>query len=163
MAGELIRTFIAIEIPCDVKTALMELQEDIQSQLPKRLMRWVPPKDIHLTLRYVGEIASDQAHALIPILSGIAHRSAPFNLSLGGLGCFPRAQTPRVIWVGVMGDLDRLQNIWSAVQQGAQRIGHHPHHPEKLNFSPHLTLGRVRRHVSHREVRAVGSQIPCRQ
>ena len=144
MGVELIRAFVSIELPFDVKTALIDKQETLQVYLPDRTVRWVDDKGVHLTLNFLGEITCDKVQALHHILGVIARRSTPFTLALGSLGCFPKIDKPRVIWIGLLGDLAQLHKIQADIQYGVEHLGHEP---DKRKFSPHLTLGRVRRNT----------------
>lgn len=137
----LIRTFIAVELPADVRAALSALIDRMAVRWPERGVRWVKGDNMHLTLRFLG----DTDEALVPDLNagldGIAKGAAPFELRLDGAGCFPNARRPRVIWVGLGDPGDRLLPLQEQVERLARACGWER---EKRAFSPHLTLGRVR-------------------
>ena len=156
MTGQTVRAFVAIEIPLYVQESLAEIQETLEHKIACRSVRWVSPQGIHLTLSFLGEITSEQASKLMPRLSGIARMSNPFRLSIGRLGCFPRPRKPRVIWAGVLGDLVQLHDIQDLIQRCLADMGHKR---EKLKFSPHLTLGRVRRTACHRDLNAIDKYV----
>ena len=156
MGVKLIRAFVAIELPFDVKTALIDKQETLQIYLPGRTVRWVDGKGVHLTLKFLGEITADKVRALHNILGVIARRSIPFSLALGSLGCFSSVHKPRVIWIGLLGGLAQLHKIQADIQYGVEHLGHET---EKRKFSPHLTLGRVRRNTRGIDVKSLEEYV----
>ena len=135
------RTFIAVELPADVRVALRGVIDRMAPRWPERGVRWVKQDNMHLTLRFLG----DTDAALVPDLGAgldeIASVSAPFELRLGNTGCFPKPRRPRVIWVGLEDPADRLLPLQRQVEELARTCGWEK---EKQVFRPHLTLGRVR-------------------
>jgi 2'-5' RNA ligase len=135
-----IRAFLAIDPPEEV---LAEIGA-IQSRLRKLItgdFRWVRPEGIHLTLKFFGDIfpsgVAEIAGAVEPLASG----EKPFSLSLAGAGVFPDLRRPRVLWLGMNGDVDRLIRFQTNLEQALQRIGF-PR--EERPFRPHLTLARIK-------------------
>jgi 2'-5' RNA ligase len=96
---------------------------------------------MHLTLRFLGNTPASKLDDLGSALDRLAAQHAPFNLLLGALGCFPNERRPRVIWVGLQGQLQPLQTLRSALEDILQPLGWDP---EDKPFHPHLTLGRVK-------------------
>ncbi|MCX8026105.1 MAG: RNA 2',3'-cyclic phosphodiesterase, partial [Thermanaerothrix sp.] len=94
------RTFIAIEFPQSVQKQLGNLAQDLRSS-GLRGVRWVPPENIHLTLKFLGDVKADTIQHLIHHLPTITQAYPPFSLRLQGLGVFPGLRHPRVLWVGV--------------------------------------------------------------
>jgi len=137
----MIRTFIAVEMPADVRAALRGLVERMAPRWPERGVRWVKGDSMHLTLRFLG----DTDEALVPELRAgldeVAEGAAPFELRLNGTGCFPNPRRPRVIWVGLDNPEDRLLPLQKQVERLARACGWER---ERRPFRPHLTLGRVR-------------------
>ena len=150
-----IRSFISLPISDQVRGILRKTINEIDGVIQDKI-RWVRPEGIHLTLKFMGEINTDKIDALLLLLPEIATEVTPFELTLSELGCFPNNRRPRVLWAGVKGDLSTLQNLHLAVDNVVEKVGL-PR--ERRGFSPHLTLGRVRRNISEREVDQIGKII----
>ncbi len=151
------RTFVAVELPAEVKRAIAAEQARVQAALAGQgiasTLRWSPVDNIHLTLRFLGDTTSAQQRRLIDGLASAARVWSPFALSTGGLGCFPNCRAPRVVWLGVAGDMAALAAIQSEVERLAQAIGFAA---EERAFSPHLTLARARREASRPALQETG-------
>jgi 2'-5' RNA ligase len=149
-----IRAFIAIELPQDMQTRLAELLHILKQAIPYSV-RWVPPGNIHLTLKFLGESSPNNIALLSKNLPTITSRHHPFDFHIGGLGAFPNLRRPRVIWVGIqapsmLGDLQR------SIEREMQLLGYAP---EERPFSPHLTLGRVNQNATPEEVHQISSAL----
>src|SRR5258706_1293267 len=94
-----LRSFIAIELPQEIRDGLRAMREQLQTEFPKESLRWVPLEQIHLTLVFLGEIPSDSLREMEPVLEKICGACAPLRLRLEGLGCFPNPARPRVVWL----------------------------------------------------------------
>ena len=141
----LIRTFIAVELPADVRAALSDLIDRMAARWPERGVRWVKGDNMHLTLRFLGDTDEALVADLDAGLDRIAAGAVPFELRLDGAGCFPNPRRPRVIWAGLDDPEDRLLPLQKQVEQLARACGWEK---EKRAFKPHLTLGRVRERTS---------------
>lgn len=150
-----IRTFIAISLPGSIHQRLDETIHQIQGQVKTNAARWVAARNIHLTLKFLGEISSQNLQALIEMLKTEAPRTAPFEVKVGGLGAFPSSRRPRVVWVGVEAP-PVLLALQKAIDNGAQRLGYAP---EDRPFSPHLTLARIAHTATPDEVNQVGVAV----
>lgn len=138
----LIRTFIAIRLPELVLEALGQLSAGVAQDWPPQSVRWARKEGLHLTLRFLGDTEEKQITALQLGLDEAVAGFAPFELCLDGMGCFPNPRRPRVIWVGVADEQERLAALQKAME-GLVRL--HGWEREKGKaFKPHLTLGRVR-------------------
>jgi 2'-5' RNA ligase len=157
----MIRTFIAIELPPPVTTALMQVQSRLKTISPPHAVRWTAPQNIHLTLHFLGDIPDSDVTTVSNALDAVAADCHPFELSLGGLGCFPNYRRPRVLWVGALQQSDPLtalhQKLGAALQAA---IGFAP---ETRPFSPHLTLGRVKSGIPGRHLRQLSEAISAQQ
>lgn len=142
-----LRCFIAIDLSPEIHRSLDALSRDLQDRPGKENLRWVRTESIHLTLEFLGDLTGEQVDEVGACLSRAASGHPPFALSVAGLGCFPDERRPRVLWVGVdepTGALTRLQaDVRSACAAAGVRVDGRP-------FSPHLTLGRVRREAGPR-------------
>jgi 2'-5' RNA ligase len=156
MAGGLrrmaIRSFVALELSDEVREQLAELLKRLRQT--NAAVKWVEPENLHLTLKFLGEVPEEQIEAIVEALRAIAQATAPFPFTVKGVGGFPDLRRPRVLWVGVepTPPLMRLQQI---VEQAMERLGFPP---EERAYHPHITLGRVKAMAGLEKVRAVLSE-----
>lgn len=150
-----IRAFIAIEIPAQVKNTLAGLQARIKaaSNCPAR---WVATEGMHLTLIFLGSIENTMVKPVHEAMQQASADTAPFNLQLGTLGGFPNSNYPRVLWIGLNGDLDILAHLHTVLEK---RLGMLGFKAEERLFSPHLTLARMRDEASPDNLRQIGNII----
>lgn len=153
---EQIRTFIAIELSRDLKDSLSRLQECLKRQVPERSTRWMRPEDIHLTLKFLGDVPASRMASVSRAVETACRGFDRFAIELVGLGCFPSPRRPRVVWVGVREPTGVLSRLQKAVESTLVELGFEP---EGRPFSPHLTLGRVQRKVSQRGRQRLGELI----
>ena len=118
-----------------------------------RYVRWVRPEGIHLTLKFMGEIPIATVEKVLKSLPETVLESRPFSLAIKGFGVFPNPRRPRVLWAGLDGDLETLSKLQLVVDDTVGMLGLPK---EQRTFSPHLTLGRVRRDVSQGELLKIG-------
>ena len=135
-----IRTFVAIEMPGLVRQALAATVSHL-SHLDDRV-RWVAPENIHLTLKFLGDVEESGLQGVTRAVESVAARSGPFTLKTVAAGGGPHASKARVVWIHVGGDLDALSELQSGIEAASEELGF-PR--EKRKFLPHLTLGRARR------------------
>lgn len=157
------RTFIAVVLPDAVREQLENASRALRGYLheqgaPDRL-RWTSMENAHLTLRFLGETSPEQVEALASELSALARKHPPFELSIGGLGCFPNVRQPRVVWVGIGGELARLCALQTAVERASVRVGFEA---ENRPYSPHVTLARSRRGASKSQLHKIGQLVQAR-
>lgn len=136
-----IRAFIAIRLPAPVERALGEVAQTLALRTPRGAMRWVRPEQIHLTLRFLGDTATSRVDAIGAAMDALATDTAPLALHLDGIGCFPNARRPRVIWVRLAGDEARLAELKAALDERLAGLGFPP---DDKPFRAHLTLGRIK-------------------
>jgi len=132
-----IRTFIAIDISDEVRSNLKKLSADLKSRV--RDVRWVRVEGIHLTLKFLGYVSEKVIPSLKEVMREAA-QTTPFEMEVKGLGAFPNARRPRVIWVGVEEPTGTLLELAKRIEQCMKPLGFAP---EDRPFNPHLTLGRV--------------------
>jgi 2'-5' RNA ligase len=152
---EPIRAFIAIELPSQIKASLSKLQDTLRKSRSASV-KWVDTEGIHLTLKFLGNVDEGEIPALKEALSEAVEGIVPFNLALGNPGAFPNIQAPRVVWVGVVGEVETLITLHNNIKDVLAPLGFSP---EVRAFSPHLTLGRVRDEASSVERRHLGEVI----
>ena len=149
-----IRAFIAIELPDEIRQQLDLLTARFRKNIPGGV-RWVAAANIHLTLIFLGDAASDALDRLMPGLQQTAHSLAPFSIRVTGVGAFPNAKRPRVIWTGLQAPAE-LNTLHKAVEDQTVQAGF-PR--EERPFSPHLTLGRVQPSARFDEVALVSAAL----
>lgn len=138
-----IRAFVAACLPQDLLEKLRQLQRLLEERVRLRPnpVRWTPPDQVHLTLRFLGNIQADEVESLATVLRQATAGFGPMQLSVETLGCFPSWRRPSVIWVGLHGELEPLLELQARVERDSQPFGSHS---ETRAFHPHLTVGRVR-------------------
>jgi len=137
---ETIRTFIAVELPQEIHDRLQQIQDDLRTSMPD--VRWIKHGNIHLTLKFLGDVQVSRIDAISEALRHVTHQFPPFTMSLAGMGAFPNSRKPRIVWIGVEKGADRLIEITELIEASTKKLGF-PR--EKHPFRPHLTVGRIRR------------------
>jgi 2'-5' RNA ligase len=133
------RLFIAIAMPDAVQKQIGNIVEALEGRnLP---VRWVAADSAHLTLHFLGDTEPERAELLRMSLSSALRRAAPFAVQTGGLGVFPGARKPRVIWQGLTGATGQLEQLHREI---GRRLDEQEFDLEERRFHPHITLGRVR-------------------
>ncbi len=133
------RSFIAIEMPAKIQAAIGQSTAELQKAVPKPLVRWVARENVHLTLKFLGDVSPANLEQLAEALKLEAAKQEAFSLSVHGLGAFPNLRRARVIWIGLEAP-PALGSIQHCVEGLANRLGYPA---EDRPFSPHLTIGRV--------------------
>jgi 2'-5' RNA ligase len=131
-----IRTFIAIEIPKTVISKIRELQDVIKAYGFK--IRWVRAENIHLTLKFLGDI---EINEIAKAVSKAAEKYSPISLKAKGIGVFPGIKRPRVLWVGLSGQLEALVKLQQTLDENLIALGFSR---EERPFKGHLTMGRIK-------------------
>lgn len=135
-----IRSFLAFELPLEIKNTVARVSGELrQSSLNAR---WVKVDNIHLTVVFMGNIETEDIPAIARGVQEVCQTFGPFDLSLKGIGCFPSRRNPRVLWLGLDGDLEPMSEFRDALQEHLTGFGIKE---EKRKFKPHLTLGRFRK------------------
>ncbi len=134
-----IRAFIAFELPADVLDRVQSLQEKLKTLGLN--VRWVRPGNLHLTLKFLGNIARTDIESVRSGLSAAIGRFSPIALSLKGIGVFPGVRRPRVLWVGIAGEVQMLAELQATIEDVLAPVGIAR---ENRKFKAHLTLGRFK-------------------
>ncbi len=151
-----IRAFIAIELPAPILVEIDRIEARLKPQMPPDTLRWVKADSIHLTLKFLGQVPSDQLSLITSALRAVAAAHAPFTLEVTGAGCFPNLHRPRVVWVGVEEGEHRLHALQRAVENAISPLGYPT---EQREFTPHLTLGRLARDVRQTDQKKIGEAV----
>jgi len=133
------RTFIAIELDETIRNELAQVQARLQYSGAD--VKWVEPGNIHLTLKFLGEVSEEKVKQASSILEAIARRFQPFEITVQGIGVFPKPDFPRVVWAGLTQGHEKTSDLAHAVEDSLENIGFQR---ESRPFSSHLTIGRVR-------------------
>ena len=134
-----IRTFIAIELPEKIIYTIGKVQEKIKSYGFK--IRWVSPENIHLTLKFLGNIKKADMEKVAKAISESVTGYHSISLSVKGIGVFPGIKRPRVLWLGISKQLDLLTELQKTLDETLETMGFPK---EKRPFKGHLTLGRIK-------------------
>jgi len=152
---EQVRSFIAIELPDELKAGLTQLQSRLK--LGKQpWVKWVDPYSIHLTLKFLGSVAVDRIGEITRAMEEAARGMSPFHLEVKELGVFPSLRRVQVAWVGVSGEVDKLSQLQQRIESNLARLGFAP---ESRPFTAHLTLARLRNQASSDERQRFGQLI----
>lgn len=140
--SDTIRTFIAIELPENIISSILKVQDGIRSYGLKA--SWVRRENIHLTLKFLGDINTSDIENIGKEIVEAAKEYPPLNLTAKGMGVFPSIKRPRVIWIGITGQIHRLMVLQKTLDKRLETIGF-PR--ENRPFKGHLTIGRIKRKI----------------
>ncbi|MFC1892766.1 RNA 2',3'-cyclic phosphodiesterase [Chloroflexota bacterium] len=152
---EQVRSFIAIELPDELRLKLSQLQAQLKSD-SQTGVKWVDPYSIHLTLKFLGNIAVSRTDQVTTALEDAAKGISPFRLEVRELGAFPNLRRVQVVWVGVSGEIDKLGRLQQRIEENLAHLGFAR---ESRAFTPHLTLARIRDRASIKERQLLGQVI----
>jgi 2'-5' RNA ligase len=139
----MIRTFVAVELGDDLRRSLIALQERLKRDLRSGRVEWTRPEALHVTLKFLGDIEEAQVAPIHEALTAAFTGQARFTVEVDGIGTFPTARDPRIIWAGLKasGPEHPLLSLSSAVERALLPLGFPA---EDRPFHPHVTLGRVK-------------------
>ena len=152
---EQIRSFIAIELPGDLKLAISRLQEQLKSG-SRAPAKWVNPENTHLTLKFLGNIDIAVVDNIQSALREAARGIPAIKLGAEGLGTFLNSNRVQVVWVGLTGELDKLQKLQQRIDKELSPLGFPA---EKRAFSPHLTIARLRDRATVNDRQDIGRLV----
>ena len=145
--SETIRSFIAVELPDDVLFTVSRVQGHLKSYGFRT--KWVRPANIHLTLKFLGDIDSGTIDEIASAMVSAAEGCAPISLAARGIGVFPNIKRPRVLWAGLTGEVNLLIELQRKLDDWLSDIGFAK---ERRSFKGHLTLGRFKARVNSTEL-----------
>jgi 2'-5' RNA ligase len=157
--ADAIRAFVAFNLPSDIIDHASGLQSDLKARGLR--LRWVRPRNLHLTLKFLGDIPP----AVVPEVGSALERASrgtePLNLTVQGMGAFPGIKRARVLWIGLGGQIEALQLLYSSIEDELAGLGL-PR--EKRGFKAHLTLARMKGRLAPQKlleaVQALGDYEP---
>ncbi|MEE8418765.1 MAG: RNA 2',3'-cyclic phosphodiesterase [Dehalococcoidales bacterium] len=150
-----VRSFIAIELPDELKRRLGQFETSLESGGRYRA-KWVKPGSIHLTLKFLGNVAADRIAEIEEAISEAVRGIPPFSLEVEGPGAFPDLNRVQVVWIGISGAMDKLGRLQKRLESNLEPLGFAP---EKRAFRPHLTVARMHNEASVEERREFGRHI----
>jgi 2'-5' RNA ligase len=139
---DLIRAFIAVTLPELLADLVFEVQQTLKAQGLR--IAWVPPGNVHLTLKFLGDIEPADVDPIAVVMSECAQRMVPLTFFARGLGVFPDLRRPRVVWLGITGDMPQLIAFQQYLDTRLVAIGKGRFKPDEKPFKGHLTLGRIK-------------------
>jgi 2'-5' RNA ligase len=134
-----IRTFIAVEIPGNITSSIRGLQQGLKDYGVD--MRWIRPENIHITLKFLGNVGAADTDKISGAIYKTTDGVASISLKAKGIGVFPGIKRPRVLWVGLFGQLESLMRLQQTLDENLKAIGFPE---EKRPFKGHLTIGRIK-------------------
>ena len=150
-----IRAFIAIDLPPSIQETIETQTSRLRQMLGDDIIRWVSARNMHLTLKFLGNTPASHLDFLKRMLAQAADSHPQFDLQIGGLGSFPNLKRPRVLWVGVHAPAS-FTYLQKAIEEGANRLGYEK---EERPFSPHLTVGRVRQGLDLKKLQKISNSL----
>jgi 2'-5' RNA ligase len=135
------RLFVALELPEAVRAELERAQQRLRREVSSGLIRWARPDQLHLTLRFLGGVEAGRVPALVQALHQACRPFPALSMRAAGIGFFPNARRPRVIWAGVADMREQLAPLAAAVTQAPLAFSSEP---PAARFAAHITLGRVK-------------------
>lgn len=144
-----IRSFVALELTDEVREQLAVLLQRLQRT--SAAVKWVEPENLHLTLKFLGEVPEEQIELVGKTLKAVAQATEPFSFTVKGVGGFPDLRRPRVLWVGVEA-LQALIKLQQLVEKAMEQLGFPP---EYRVYHPHITIGRVKTVTGIEKVREI--------
>jgi 2'-5' RNA ligase len=134
------RTFIGVDIGATIRTSAIALQKELAKTGAG--VKWATPESMHITLLFLGEVDDRELPAVCGAVKQAAAGEAPFPLRVSGVGAFPNARRPKILWAGVVSGAEPLQRLNAALEARMLELG--CYRKEERGYTPHLTLGRVK-------------------
>ena len=152
------RLFIAFQVPEAIRKKMLCVQRELQTFVPPGAIRWTKPEQFHLTLRFLGNVPSDSLSALQEAVRAVCVTALPLHLYARGLGFFPNARSPRVVWVGINDGENRLTALQSRIESAT---GPFTSEPAGGYFAGHVTLGRFKqfKNLNVKELRVAADKL----
>ena len=150
-----LRVFIAIELSQQTLDAIEKQTARLRQTVGDEIIRWVPPQNMHLTLKFIGDIAPSHLDFLKQMITREAATHPQFEMQIGGLGSFPNSRMPRILWVGLHAPAV-LTSLHKSIETGASRLGYEK---EERAVAPQRTLGRARHDIKPGELAKVRTAL----
>ncbi len=136
-----IRTFIAIDIPEEIKDEIFEIEKEL-SKAAGEGIKWEEKEKFHITLKFLGDVNEEAINSIYQTLNESLSGFGKFSVIYKGIGAFPDFKNPRVIWVGCEDPIGKLFELQKIVEEKMSELGFEK---EDKEYHPHITLGRVKK------------------
>jgi RNA 2',3'-cyclic 3'-phosphodiesterase len=134
------RTFIALDPGPAIRQRMIALQENLARSGAE--VKWTEPDNLHLTMLFLGEVDNRELMPVCRAVEDAACQLRPFELAIEGAGCFPNMRRPRIVWIGVGEGSSEVRALHASIEAPLLELG--CYRREERQFTPHVTLGRVR-------------------
>ncbi len=157
-----VRCFIAVGFEDAIASQLAGLQKQIaqrvhEAGISTKGIKWVKPENMHLTLKFFGDIADTDIPKICDAMDKTAETCQIFEMSIEGYGCFGSGGSARVLWAGIELGRDELTNMYHKLQQELSLL---QFSSDDRRFKPHLTLARIKNHQTGMQLQQVAQQLP---
>ena len=139
MSEKLIRTFLSIPVPLEVRSKKNMLYSTLEESPAK--INWVKNVQLHLTIKFLSHTPESIIEKIINEVGSVTSTLKPFEIIIESTGCFPTKERPRVLWMGVNGNLDPLYNLFTKIESALDLLGFPK---EQQGYTPHITLARIK-------------------
>lgn len=139
----MIRSFIAVDIPNEIKNKIAEIQMELQQILPK--VSWVKPSNIHLTLKFLGDVTPEQIPSIEEAIHDAVKGLQPFDIKIGGIRAFKNLSQPKVLWINIATEPTSIIQLAENLDSSLNCLSFPK---ESRKFTPHLTIARIRNHIN---------------
>lgn len=136
------RTFVAVELEKNLIETIDNFIFKTYREIDSNKISWVKKENLHVTLKFLGEINEKQVEVVKNVLSNIAKKTKSFVITVDGIGVFPKITSPRVIWLGIKDGEKELNTLANTVEEELYKYGFEK---EKKNFVAHLTIARIKK------------------
>jgi 2'-5' RNA ligase len=138
-----IRCFLAVKLDFDTVRSISEVQLELKNHFQEAgaRVKWVPPPNMHITIRFLGQVTEPMTYALQGMLEPIISETSAFELETADLGVFPNDHKPRIVWAGTRAGATELEKMHTSVSERLQEAGFHL---DEKPFKSHITLGRIK-------------------
>jgi 2'-5' RNA ligase len=134
-----LRTFLAVPLSADIRDRLVGLQQRLAKDVGE--VKWVEDENLHVTLVFLGDVSAEEIPAVCRATQESVADVPPFLLGVRGVGCFPTARRPRILWAGIDPGADPLKDLYEQVSLALETLGFRR---EDRPYTPHVTIGRVK-------------------
>jgi RNA 2',3'-cyclic 3'-phosphodiesterase len=153
--GKLVRTFIAADFPPGIIEKFEKIIQYFKTKTPNQDLKWVAPENLHITIKFIGDTSSKKLVQVKSVLTNALSKQPAFNIAIEGLGMFPNAKQPRVIWLGIA-DGQALIKIHQIIDQALEKV---EIDQDLRRFNPHLTIARIQRTTSPDRAKKIGDTL----
>jgi 2'-5' RNA ligase len=152
-----LRLFTAVRPPEDALEAVVDARRRLTERIGDRAVRWVPDENLHVTLHFLGKSSPELIGDIEQAMRDAARRlGGGVDLTLSGVGAFPSARRPRILWVGVADGGERLAELQRDLQEPFRKLGFDP---DERPFHPHITIGKVRKRIPSSDRAAIAAAL----